>query len=548
MKPIAIKLYLLFLILPIYSNNWINSKNILYDDLENIKILGISDTPILNILPINKIEAAKYILKKRYNKNENFFIQRIHNTYKKYKPIIEKNKYYDFSLLEFFSLSSSLVSQMPKHENQAGIIERKGLNVFIQGSHYLDIGYYPYLWFSLNLHHGLQVSQNINNDLDSEEIFFYKRKRKIFDLNVLPEADYKLLNGSIKFNVFNLLISYSKEQLWFGPSKHGSLLMTNNAEPIPLFSLKTFESIKTPIGKFHYQVFLGKLEHDRILPDTHFTGFRFDYSPVKYIELGITKTALAYNKYQDYQFLISLFLSNFQLKATYIDHGPTQGWLDFSSIKPVRKFHIPIENTRDDIRMGADFRIYIPVIHTMLYGEIAFEDWSHSLQYTLMTGAGMNYVYSFGLKIVNPFSLKNISFRLEYHHFAVYPNNFNPIMFYTHSRHKSGYTHEGKLIGKPGLELEHQDIFLEVIRDFEKFRVTASLDFEKTGLLIEYYDPDYIPQFRLQWINNIIFYKFSKFPIEIQIEIANEWYINLLNRLDSTLYNFWLSFNFKYTF
>ena len=74
--------------------------------------------------------------------------------------------------------------------------------------------------------HSFQFASNFKANISERELFLIEGDRNIFPIDTNPEINYHLLNGTIKLNFFRFLISIGKEQLWFGPAKHASILMT----------------------------------------------------------------------------------------------------------------------------------------------------------------------------------------------------------------------------------------------------------------------------------------------------------------------------------
>jgi hypothetical protein len=84
-----------------------------------------------------------------------------------------------------------------------------------------------------------------------------------------PEAPYqKLLWGqsSIRLNFDPVSVGLSNENLWWGPGKRSSLLMSNNAPGFKHITLNTSRPVQTGIGSFEAQIIAGRLENSGVLP------------------------------------------------------------------------------------------------------------------------------------------------------------------------------------------------------------------------------------------------------------------------------------------
>ncbi|OEK03863.1 hypothetical protein BFP97_13510 [Roseivirga sp. 4D4] len=131
------------------------------------------------------------------------------------------------------------------------------------------------------------------------------------------DSYYKLLPGqsSIRLNKWGLSLGLSTENIWWGPSRRNSLMMSHNAQGFAHITLNTQRPIKTAIGSFEGQFITGRLEASDYNPpaaDQTFRGFiafipkpddwrylqavSFSYSPkwIKGLSLGITRWVQQY--------------------------------------------------------------------------------------------------------------------------------------------------------------------------------------------------------------------------------------------------------------
>lgn len=129
----------------------------------------------------------------------------------------------------------------------------------------------------------------------------------------------KLLPGqsSIRLNKWGLSLGLSTENIWWGPGRRNSLMMSNNAEGFAHITFNTQKPIKTVIGSFEFQLLTGRVEgsgypmpgdnipfRGRItyspkLDDwRHLQALTFSYSPkwIKGLSLGVTRWVQQYNE------------------------------------------------------------------------------------------------------------------------------------------------------------------------------------------------------------------------------------------------------------
>ncbi len=84
---------------------------------------------------------------------------------------------------------------------------------------------------------------------------------------------------------------------WWGPGYEGSLILSNNARPVPAFSIQRTHAkpFKTKwlswLGPWQFQFFAGQLESDRFVPNAKLFGARFNFKPTQNLEIGLSRTA-----------------------------------------------------------------------------------------------------------------------------------------------------------------------------------------------------------------------------------------------------------------
>ena len=94
--------------------------------------------------------------------------------------------------------------------------------------------------------------------------------------------------GNWKFTV-------GKQSRWWGPSWDGSLILSNNARPIPSVSLENISSKAFDNKWLHWlgpnklHMFVGQLESDRGVPNAKLIGTRFTFKPFKPLEIGLSR-------------------------------------------------------------------------------------------------------------------------------------------------------------------------------------------------------------------------------------------------------------------
>jgi len=111
------------------------------------------------------------------------------------------------------------------------------------------------------------------------------------------DDDYRLDDTLLGVVVGNWSISASTQQRWWGPSWDGSLILSNNARPIPsvvidrVFTDSFGSRWLSWLGPWDLNVMFGELESDREVPNAKFFGMRFNFRPLRSLEIGLSRTA-----------------------------------------------------------------------------------------------------------------------------------------------------------------------------------------------------------------------------------------------------------------
>jgi hypothetical protein len=75
--------------------------------------------------------------------------------------------------------------------------------------------------------------------------------------------------SSIRFNTNHLSVGISTENLWWGPSRKNSLVMTNNAPGFLHGTIQSLKPIETKLGNWEFQVIYGSLLQTPFEPQDH---------------------------------------------------------------------------------------------------------------------------------------------------------------------------------------------------------------------------------------------------------------------------------------
>jgi Capsule assembly protein Wzi len=84
---------------------------------------------------------------------------------------------------------------------------------------------------------------------------------------------------------------------WWGPGWEGSLILSNNARPLPSIGIDRNEAkpftwpVLRWLGPWRFSTFMGQLEDDRDYPETLLFGMRFESRPLPSLQLAASRSA-----------------------------------------------------------------------------------------------------------------------------------------------------------------------------------------------------------------------------------------------------------------
>ena len=171
---------------------------------------------------------------------------------------------------------------------------------------------YERLTHYLNLHESQQARRFATLQTASDDVRFRSLDdgvEETFELTFTNEFYYKRLSGQLsvnyasggELNLDNSFVAYqfgnwnlrlgSLDQFW-GPVQSSSLILSNNARPIPTLAFSRSQSTRSEskwlrwIGPWYFTTQVGQLEEDRFVPNTKIILTRFNARPFKGLEVG----------------------------------------------------------------------------------------------------------------------------------------------------------------------------------------------------------------------------------------------------------------------
>ena len=241
--------------------------------------------------------------------------------------------------------------------------------------------------------------------------------------------------SSIRLNFDPVSIGLSNENLWWGPGKQNSILMSNTSPGFKHLTLNTSRPVRTPIGSIEAQIIAGRLEgsgYKKGLPDDwrYLSGMVLSYQPrwLPGLFLGLTRSFQIYSEDMDNSFGDYLpFLQAFQKKNTNED------------------------DKRRDQLTSVFARWLLIRSRAEVYFEYGLNDHSYNTRDFLMSPEHSR-AYTLGMTKLMPYRGKED----EYIHLGIELTHMEQSIdrvlrdageWYTHSQVLHGYTNRGEVLG-----------------------------------------------------------------------------------------------------
>ena len=268
-------------------------------------------------------------------------------------------------------------------------------------------------------------------------------------------------DGDSKFDVLSAVaavsfggveLSAGRQALWWGQGRHGSLLLTNNAQPLDMLRLTNPSPLQLPwllkhLGPFRFDLFVSRLDDDRIVSEPYFGGLRFNFKPSRYIEFGASRTVMFGG-----------------------DDRPSVDAGDFLTI--IGGENLSGNDDTSNSIAGVDALINFPLLWGMqIYGELYGEDEAGGFpsKNSFLSGVYLPQIEPSG----------RLSLRVEYAD-TTRLGGGGPV-FYRHGIYRSGYIYEGQIIGHH-VGGDATDLSVQLGIDYsERLSFGIGFDYEERG-------------------------------------------------------------------
>ncbi|SFF12760.1 Capsule assembly protein Wzi [Pedobacter antarcticus] len=363
------------------------------------------------------------------------------------------NGHGEFQVLPF-TWQNQFNSHHPYGWNDGAMIPARGYQTMVSGGFYAKIG--P---LTIQLRPEYVYAQNRSFDgfaegrSDAELSDYYTFYNKEDSPERFGNGSYNKLfwgQSSIRLNAGPMSLGLSNENLWWGPGRRNSIMMTNNAPGFKHLTLNTIKPIRTPIGSFEMQVIAGKLENSGFTPlnvtanstgrelfkpyrddERYLTGFNINYQPkwIPGLFLGFTRDFMSYyddlNGFKDY----------------------------FPFFTPVQKVNSGIDGDPFDRDQRLSFyaRWLFPKAHAEVYFEYGVNDNAYNLR-DFAGSPEHSRSYIFGFSKMIPLKLKKDEFIEVNAEINQMSQTVDRLVrpaggFYQHYQIRQGYTNLGQVLG-----------------------------------------------------------------------------------------------------
>lgn len=350
--------------------------------------------------------------------------------------------------------------------NDGSFIPNRGVQSSLTAGFFAKIGK-----FSLQLQPEILAAQNKDYigfpiEQQSTILFYYDYMNRIDMPERFGDGGFNQIllgQSSLRFNHKNFSVGISNENLWWGPGKRNSLLMSNNAPGFLHFTANTLKPIQTKVGSFEAQVISGFLKASEFLPPQ--SGYSIQENPV-YIPKrkdGNRYLAGLVFTYQP-KWVPGLFLGYSSTSQMYRDEMASFGdYLPiFNGRKGAPDVVDPLRDKRQQLSSGF-FRWLNVNGNFEFYGEYGTNENSRTLKNFIVqpeSGRGFTFGFSYLMDLKKEGNYLEVSSEMTQTGQTLRDDIRSLTTWYIHDHVRHGYTHEGQVLGM-GTGPASNTLFLE---------------------------------------------------------------------------------------
>lgn len=351
------------------------------------------------------------------------------------------------------TLRAQYTSNYPFGINDGAMIPNTGIQQVVSAGMFLDLGFMSVQLQPEYLYAQNKDFQGFPFEHQSTILYYYEYLNRIDMPERFGESAYRRLlpgQSSIRFNHKGMSLGVSTENIWWGPSRRSSLLMSNHAPGFLHATLNTLKPQKTALGDFEGQLFAGQLRSTNFLPPHSDYVFQVNevYRPKR--EDGDRYLSGIILSYQP-KWVPGLFLGYMSTNHMYeADMSRFSDYLPiFNGEKGRNNVFNPVRDQRQQFSSGF-FRWISQEGHFEFYGEFGTNGNSRSL-YDFIITPERNRGFTFGFSHLMPLKKEKqflqISAEMTQTGQTIRESIRNLDTWYIHNHVRHGYTHRGQVLG-----------------------------------------------------------------------------------------------------
>jgi hypothetical protein len=351
----------------------------------------------------------------------------------------------------------------PEFENRGHIVERKHSDIQLLPINFLQKynSHHPYGWNDgpLSFSKGYQFVgsggvymrwRNIHLTLRPE---FFKTASDPYETNAWwgyrASALSKLTLGqsSLRIDFGPLSVGASTQNLWLGPGRYSSLLMSNNAPGFNHFSIQTNRPLKTPLGSFQLNIIGGTLNNivNQGFENSNLKPYSLTNQNTNYLSNYLSLLSISYSP---------LFFKNFYLTANRAFTLPTQKnpsskLSDYYliALKPLFRNEYQDNAFAIDQILSGSAKYVFPKEHAEVYFEYGWNDGSSNSR-DLILDMSHSAASIYGLKKIQYLSNNSyLNFEAEATQMSQRPSYLQRPAGNWYVHQNGGYIYENQILG-----------------------------------------------------------------------------------------------------
>jgi hypothetical protein len=286
----------------------------------------------------------------------------------------------------------------------------------------------------------------------SSVLIYYEYLNRIDLPERFGNSVYQLLlpgQSSLRYNLGAFSIGASTENLWWGPGRKNSLIMSNNAPGFFHYTINTSKPAKTAIGSFEGQLISGNLSNSNALPP------HYDYS--------IQNNPVYIPKREGKRYLSGIVVSyqpkwvkGLSFGYASVNHMYEEDMNSFKDYLPIfngekglNNVYNPTRDARQQLSSGF-FRWMTAEGHFEFYGEYGTNGNSRRFKDFIITPE-KNRAFTLGfsnlIPLKRPEQYLQIGAEMTQTGQTIRESIRNLDTWYIHNHVRQGYTHYGQVLG-----------------------------------------------------------------------------------------------------